>query len=94
MSLIMEQIETDCSLSLSEILMRVASIKSQWSDEERQQRAELGDHRRQQLAELLSETNTGQDAPYPKTPDSDSQYAETPYAEMLCLGDDPWFDLT
>ncbi|GEM_PF-1662583 len=40
-------------LSLSEIRGRVAAIKGHWSDEEKAERAEVGQRRRDRLAELL-----------------------------------------
>lgn len=55
MSLMMENTDQDCQLTLTEIRMRVANIKSQWSDEERVQRATEGHSRRQQLAALVEE---------------------------------------
>lgn len=55
MSLMMENTDQDCQLTLTEIRMRVASIKSQWSDEERVHRATEGHSRRQQLVALVEE---------------------------------------
>jgi hypothetical protein len=55
MSLMMENTDQDCQLTLTEIRMRVASIKSQWSDEERVHRASEGHSRRQQLVALVEE---------------------------------------
>lgn len=55
MSLMMENTDQDCQLTLTEIRMRVASIKSQWSDEERVHRASEGHSRRQQLAAMVEE---------------------------------------
>lgn len=40
-------------LSLSEIRDRVAAIKGRWSDEEKADRAKVGQRRRDRLAELL-----------------------------------------
>ncbi len=65
MSLMMENTDQDCQLTLTEIRMRVANIKSQWSDEERVQRAAQGHSRRQRLAALVEEA-----LPKP-SPDSD-----------------------
>jgi hypothetical protein len=53
MSLAIESNNDCCSLSMNEILMRVANIKARWSDEEREFRAEQGRYRRQGLEELL-----------------------------------------
>jgi hypothetical protein len=55
MSLMMDTTDLDCQLTLTEIRMRVANIKSQWSDEERAERANQGYSRRQQLAALVEE---------------------------------------
>jgi len=55
MSLMMENTDQDCQLTLTEIRMRVANIKSRWSDEERVQRATQGHSRRQQLAALVED---------------------------------------
>lgn len=53
MSLMIDSNTDCCSLSLTEIRMRVANIKARWSDEEREVRADQGRRRRQNLGELL-----------------------------------------
>jgi hypothetical protein len=53
MSLTIESNTDFCPLTMTEIRMRVANIKSRWSDEDREERAELGRRRRRSLGAIL-----------------------------------------
>lgn len=53
MSLAIESNSDCCSLTMTEIRMRVANIKAGWSDEERELRSHQGRNRRRSLSELL-----------------------------------------
>ncbi len=53
MSLTIESNTDFCPLTMTEIRMRVANIKSRWSDEDREERAELGRRRRRSLGSIL-----------------------------------------
>lgn len=53
MSLAIESNSNCCSLTMTEIRMRVANIKANWSDEEREIRSHQGRNRRRSLGELL-----------------------------------------
>lgn len=56
MSLLIESNTDCCSLTLTEIRMRVANIKARWTDEEREVRAHQGQKRRESLGVLLGRT--------------------------------------
>ncbi|MDP1561951.1 MAG: hypothetical protein Q8M16_11285 [Pirellulaceae bacterium] len=53
MSLVIESNSDCCSLTMTEIRMRVANIKANWSDEEREVRSHQGRNRRRSLGDLL-----------------------------------------
>ncbi|MBL8890500.1 MAG: hypothetical protein JNL67_11030 [Planctomycetaceae bacterium] len=55
MSLTLESPIDTCPLTLTEIRMRVASIKAHWSDNERAERAVDGQRRRRSLRTMLGE---------------------------------------
>lgn len=74
MSLMMETTDQDCQLTLTEIRMRVANIKSQWSDEERVHRATQGHSRRQQLVALVEEALPTTSDRNDQSPDSSDSF--------------------